>query len=227
MTDDSGVAVGTEPASSGRPAGFVLGLGSIIMLAFMALHPTVHAHGAAGLASEMSRVAVRNAVVHGTLIANLGLMLLGLLGLADRLGLGRMLVRAGIIAAAMGTITLNGAALLNGFVTPSLVARYADAGASFDELHPVLLLAHECSVALVHAGIPALSAAVLALSIVLLGRGGASRLIGALGVICALLPVVAQASGNLPVDVHGFGAFVLVQSIWYMATAVQLIRKRI
>ena len=100
MTDDPGVAGATEPASSGRPAGFVLGLGSIIMVAFMALHPTVHAHGAAGLASEMSRVAVRNAVVHGTLIANLGLILLGLLGLADRRGLARMLVRAGIIAAA-------------------------------------------------------------------------------------------------------------------------------
>ncbi len=227
MTDDSGVAEGNEPASNGRPAGIALGLGSIIMLAFMALHPTVHVHDDGGLASAMSRVAVRNAIVHGTLIANLGLILLGLLGLADRLGLRRMLVRAGIIAAAMGTMTLIGAALLNGFITPALVARYADAGASLEELHPVLLLIHTSSVALVYAGIPAMSAAVLAWSIVLLRGGGSGRIIGALGVVCALVPVVAEASGNLPVDVHGFGLFVLVQSIWYVANAVQLIRNRI
>lgn len=227
MTHDSGTADGREPASNGRPAGIVLGLGSIIMVAFMAIHPTVHAHDGGGLASEMSRIAIRNAVVHGTLIANEGLMLLGLLGLADRLGLGRMLVRAGIIAAAMGTITLVGAALLNGFITPALVARHAGAGASFEELHPVLLLTHMSSVALVYAGIPAMSAAVLAWSIVLLRRGKNGRLIGALGVICVLLPVVAEASGHLPVDIHGFGAFVLVQSIWYVASAVQLVRNRI
>ncbi len=227
MTHDSGTGEGKEPASSGRAAGIVLGIGSLIMVIFMALHPTVHVHDGGGPASEMSRVAVRNAVVHGTLIANLGLILLGLLGLADRLGFCRMLVRAGIIAAAMGTMTLIGAALLNGFITPALVARYADAGASLEGLHPVLLLLHTSSVALVYAGIPAMSAAVFAWSIVLLRRGGSGRVIGALGVVCALVPVVAEASGNLPVDVHGFGLFVLVQSIWYVVNAVQLVRGRL
>jgi hypothetical protein len=213
-------------ASSGRASGIVLLAGSAVMIGFMALHPTVNHHAPSGLAAEMSRVAFRNALVHGALIANQGLILLGLLGLADRLGPRRMLVRAGVIAAAIGSIALPGAAVLNGFVSPGFIAASAGGKVPSDELHAGLLLAHLASVTLVRIGVPALCAAVLAWSAVLLRRGGPGRAIGALGAACGLGPIIAQATGHLPVDVHGLGAFVVAQSIWYVATAVQLIRGR-
>ena len=227
MTHEHVQADSAELASTGRPAGIILGLGSIIMLLFMALHPVVHAHDPGGLVAEMARIEAINAVVHGTLLGNQGLILLGLLGFAERLGLRRTLVRAGLIAAAMGTIALSGAALLNGFILPGLVAGHAGGGGSFEALPPLLMLAHQTSVALIYVGIPAMSAAVLAWSLVLMRRGGASSAIGGAGVICALLPVIALATGHLPINVHGFGAFVLVQSIWYLAIALQMVRGRI
>ncbi len=226
MTDQPGLVESREPAS-GRPAGIVLGIGAIIVPVFLAFHPTVHGHDASALAGEMARIATRNAVVHGALIANEGLILLGLLGLADRLGLRRMLVRAGLIAAVIGTLALIGAALTNGFIVPALIAEAAGAGGSVEEQYPVLLLSHLNGAALVQLGVASLAAAVLAWSAELLRRGRLGIGIGALGLICGLLPAVALAAGHGFATLHSFGAFAVLQSIWYLASAVQLVRGRI
>ena len=62
--------------------------------------------------------------------------------------------------------------------------------------------------------------------VLLLPKGGASRGVGILGLLCALVPLVALAGGHLRMDLHGFGAFLLMQAIWSCAVAVLLLRGR-
>ena len=76
-------------------------------------------------------------------------------------------------------------------------------------------------------GVVALSAAVLLWSVVLAHYAGASRLVGLLGIVAAAAPPLFMFAGHLPMNVHGFGAFILTQSIWYLAVAVLLIRHRL
>ena len=213
--------------SSGQPAGIALIAGSIVMLVFLAMHPTAHAHAGADRAAEISEIAGRNAIVHGTLIANQALILLGLLGLADRLGMRRLAVRAGVIAFAMGTIGIMGAALINGFAVPAMIAGDASSDASDPAVNAVISLAHHAAMALIYMGISAVCAAVLAWSAVLLRRGGPGSALGWLGMVCGALPVLGLVSGHMHVDLHGMIGFAALQAIWYVAIAVQLIRGRI
>ena len=65
---------------------------------------------------------------------------------------------------------------------------------------------------------------------VLVGRDRAATCgiggVGVMGLIVAGLPLIALVAGYLPMDIHGFGGFVLVQSLWYLAIAAQLVRGR-
>src|SRR5262249_53646600 len=112
----------------------------------------------------------------------------------------------------------------NGFIVPALIEARADLG---DSLHAMEEASHVISVSLVYFGIPAMSLAVLAWSSALLRRGGGSMAPGVTGLFCGLIPILAEATGHLPVSVHGFGAFVLLQSIWYVTVGVQMIRRRL
>lgn len=218
----------SAPASIGRTSGIVLACGSITMLVFMAMHPSPHAHDSNGLISELAAGAVFNGTVHGVLMGTLAVVLLGMVGFAEQLGLRRIIVRGGLTAYAIGVVALIGAATVNGFIVPAVAARYAgDDPGVLDRIRALLVLCHEMNQACDHLGIVALSAAALLWSLELLRRGGASRAIGVLGLICGLLPPAALFAGRLPMNVHGFGGFVLLQTIWYLAIAVQLIRGRI
>src|SRR5262245_5625841 len=107
-----------ETVPSGRPAGVALAVASLLTVAFMAHHPTVHAHGPAGFVEEVTRGALVNGVVHGSLIALVGVFVYGFTGLASRLGMNSALARAGLVAYGMGAIALVAAALANGFILP-------------------------------------------------------------------------------------------------------------
>ncbi len=224
-------AVPSDPAPSAaadRRSGFILASAAVVMVAFMAVHPTVHAHDPAGFAAEMASISVLNAVVHGTLIAVLGVLVLGLFGLADRLGPRLLPVRAGLMAYGFGAVALAFAAIINGFVVPAFVARYAgDAVGAAAEWRPSLYLCHEANGVLSRIGVVAWSGAVLVWSAVLARGGRAPRPLAILGALCALAPVALLAAGRLPMNVHGFGAFILAQGIWTLAVGVQLIRARL
>ncbi len=212
----------------GRASGVVLALGAIVMLVFMALHPTTHVHNAPGFLTRNL-----SGIVHGTLIGAMGLLALGLLGFAERLGPHRMAVRAGFIAYAIGTVAHTGAATVNGFIVPGLVGAYAgasphaDHGALTEQLRPLLLLCREVNGSAARLGVVAMSIAVVLWSLVLVRRPGAARAIGVLGLICGLIPPVLLAGNLLPMNVQGFRVRVIVQAIWYLAVSVQLIRGRI
>ncbi len=213
---------------SGRTAGIVLAVGAAVMLAFMAIHPAIHSRDPAGFFEEMERKSLRSAVVHGALIADMGIVLLGLMGLVDALCWRNLLVRAGLIAHVLGMFAHTAAATINGFVVSGLTGLYARHGnEAYPSLMPLLALCREGNSAAARLGVFAMSLAIAIWSLVLLRRVGATRAIGVLGLVCGLGLPIAMALGRLPMDVHGFMIRVIVQSVWYLAVAIQLIRGRI
>jgi hypothetical protein len=220
MHDPSDVRHASRGAS--RAFGAALAVAAIALVAFIALHPTAHAHDPAALADEMRAIATRNAVVHGALIGAQLLLLLGCCGFAARLRLASLPVSAGLLAHAAGTLAGCGAALINGFVVPDVIARAAEHPAA-EAAQPVLALCRAANQTLARADVLALSLAVLWWSCVLLQRRRAV-LIAILGIPCAAVPLLALATGHLSMTVHGVGAFFLAQAIWSLAIATRLLR---
>src|SRR5438105_7176724 len=107
-----------DPLPSGRAAGVAIALASLLSVAFMATHPTVHAREPADFVAAVGRRAVVNGVVHGSLIALVAVLVCGLSCLASRLGMNSVWVRAGLVAYGLGAIAEVAAALVNGFIVP-------------------------------------------------------------------------------------------------------------
>lgn len=218
----------TDAPPTARSTGLLLIITAIVMVAFMATHPTVHHHDPEGFIAEVGRIATLNAVVHGSLIAVLCTLTVGMWGLAHRLWFGFLPVRLGCAAYTLGTAFLTLPALINGFVIGAFIERYApDAAATQNQWRPVLELCHEFSHILSQAGVIGMSAGTLLWSIVLAHRPGAARLLGALGALCSVVPLALLFVGRLPMNVHGFGLFVLMQGVFGVAVGVQLLRARI
>jgi len=217
-----------DASPSSRAHGWALGLGAILMVLFMAMHPTVHAHNMRGLADGIMSGATFNRTIHGTLMVLTFLILLGFAELSNRLGWRQLPVLAAFVCYAAGWLAHLGAAAINGFMVPALVEHMAeDRDASLEHLSPILDFCHVANQALAQMGVVAICVALVLWSAVLLTRAGGLRAVGILGFICGGLPLFLLFAGRLPMDIHGFGGFVLALSTWSIAVAVQLIHDRI
>ena len=128
----------------------------------------------------------------------------------------------------MAIRTDTAAATINGFVVSGLTAVYARHGTeAFSSLMPLLALCREGNGAAARLGVFAMSAAIAIWSLALIRRTGATRAVGVLGLLCGIALPTAMALGRLPMDVHGFTIRIIVQSVWYLTVAVQLIRGRL
>ncbi len=138
-----------------------------------------------------------------------------------------MLVRAGRVAYLAAAVAGAAAGLVDGFVVPGLAARYADRPADqLESLRPVLAVCREANQACSRATVVAASVAVVLWS-VHIGRRGGRRWLAVLGVAAGGVPTGLLLAGRLPMDVHGFGGFVLAQGVWTLAVAVTLLRGRL
>jgi phage shock protein PspC (stress-responsive transcriptional regulator) len=211
-----------------RVSGLALATASILSAAFMTQHPSLHSAGIAEAIEEIGRKAFATRLVHGALIALMGVIVFGFWGLANRLGLQLATVRLGVVAYSIGTFTMIGAAVVNGFVVPGLAARYAmRPPEDLESVRHLLTLGHEAGQALAAIGVVATSAALLCWSLAMVRRTGTTRVIGGGGALLGAVTVIAIVTGWLRLNVHGMGAVMLTQSIWTIAVAIQLLRRRI
>jgi hypothetical protein len=147
------------------------------------------------------------------------------LGLSEYLGLDLARVRGASLAYGLGLAFMVFAAMVSGFFVPRLASYYG--GASVGELEalmPVLRLGFQMNQSLAGAGTVAFSAAILLWSWVLLGREGASRAVGVLGLVVGAVPAGALLGGRLHLDVHGMGAVMLGQALWSVGVAIWWMR---
>ena len=87
-----------------RSAGVALVVGSILAVAFMAFHPTVHGHGMVDFVAEFQRQTDVNKLVHGSLIGLMVVLFHGFAGLASRLGMNTFCGRGGLIVYGLGAL---------------------------------------------------------------------------------------------------------------------------
>lgn len=205
-----------------RGSALCLFIGTAIMLAAMSVHPTAHTHDLATFFRETADGALLNRAVHGSAITGMWISFCGQCGLALALGFRRPVVRLGLIFLLAGTIILTGAATANGVILPWLAERYADASAATQEsARPLLVFTTAANRACDHMGIVALGLGLAAWSVVLL-RSAATRLLAIAGFICGIGPIIALFIGKLPMTVHGFGLFALIQGLWIVAAGIAL-----
>lgn len=194
-----------------RIAGGALILGALLSMLAMAHHPThVDPGGLVG-------------IVHGAMIVLMTVTAFGFAHFAQRRGLGRPAILAGLIAYLVSLVAHIGAGTINGFIVPALAARGADLAG-----RDVFLLAWESNQALARLGVFATAAAFTFWSIDFLRRSGLEpKAIGGLGLLAGLVPAILLATGAT--DMHVAGAFVAYAAFaaWAVLVGLHMIRRRL
>eukprot|EP01030_Chromulinospumella_sphaerica_P026832 gene26832-27059_t len=114
----------TDAAPKDRVSALIIGGGSLLMALVMAHHPTGHGGNLPGAVHGVMQLSGLNALVHGTLLAIIGLLAVGYAGFSDGLRFPR-LARAGRMAYFAGAMAMSVAGLINGFVAPAVSAKLA------------------------------------------------------------------------------------------------------
>lgn len=210
--------------TTNRSAAAALVAGSLAGLLTMALHPT-------------GRDLVRNAstgasnalvtAVHGMALLAQPLLVAGTLALTLRLRARRDLATAAFVCFAFASVAVTIAAAASGFLAPAVLAglQGADAPARtgmLDALRYTGLLNR----AFARIGVLFVGAALLLWSAAMLAGRELPRALAAYGALAGAAMLGGVASGRLRLDVHGFGAVVLAQSVWMTWAAGALWRDR-
>jgi hypothetical protein len=208
-----------EEARGGRAGGTALMAGSAMLLVTMAFHPT----GQAILRDPTGALARLSAAVHALALAAVPLLLLGAVALTRRLR--GALAELALCFHAVGAVAGLLAALASGFLSTALLAR---AGGEAGAAREATLLLVRYSGLLNQAGARVLvgmgSAAILLWSVAALRTGRLGRVTAWIGVAGGGVALAVLLAGRLPLDVHGYGAVVLGQTVWLVMAGRELRR---
>lgn len=170
-------------------------------------------------------MATLTGLVHGTLMA---LMLVGFYCLTQHClqrGLRRPLVRAGLIAYAVGTLAMLGAATISGFLIVEVASHlWHDTPASQATSKQVMMLCHAGNQVLARVGVVALSAGILAWSIDLLRSDGLAVKVGVIGCVVGVIPPLAFLLGVRGMEVFNMSVVVVLQACWSIGMGVLVYR---
>ncbi len=219
------------PSTSAEPsheshqlaAGLLIGAAALALLA-MAHHPTAHGASTAETMAVMARIAPLNSFIHGVLIV-LTLLILALL---EQFATHRVrrpgLARAGRTLYLLDSMGMVLAALINGFAVPALAISNAPVPGSND-WGPVLQFAWQLNQAAAGFGTIAYAVAIGLWSADLAAARGFARIVGAYGLLLAVVVAVAVGSGKLSLDVSGFGMALAAFSLWQIGAGAVLWRR--
>jgi hypothetical protein len=190
------------------------------MIITMAVHP----HGAISPA-QVESMARNLTIVHSLALASLMVLFLGALGLAQRLKSADRLDIAALVLFAFASVAVMSAAVMDGLVAPNILRRMVEAGAGAGESWRILFRYNfEINQAFARLYAVTSSIAIILWSISMLKNRALARGLGIYGCVIGPVAVLAVASGRLGMDVHGFGAVVLGQAIWFVTAGVLLRR---
>jgi hypothetical protein len=214
-------------APSGKIAGYTIGLCAVLMMLAISMHPHLeHQHGAEAVAA-IGRLAPMLNVVHATVIVFVIALFYGFTVYSMRRGVRSQAVLGALVAYAAGAGAFVLAALIDGFVVPTVSANYV--GLPKDVLQVGLGVLNLCGVAiqiLSKFGVIAMSAAIVLWSADLL-RDGAFRGVAALGAVAAVTPIVVLFAEGPAIVAATLSIIVIAQGIWYLAIATLLVRERV
>ena len=207
---------------TGRILGAALITGSAAALLTLALHPT-----GGDPSSEAAAIAARiplNQTAHGLGIAGEMLLLVGLAGFSQRLGLHRAGALAGLVFYAFAAAAAVIAMVWSGFVSGEVIEHFQEAAPSDRVLlRQVFFSGGWITDAFTRVFIAASGAALAAWSLTLLS---ARRLTGLarFGLLVGLGEIALLLAGMPVFNIHGLGALVLFQAFWSAGLGALLLR---
>lgn len=164
-------------------------------------------------------------IVHSLALASLMVLFLGALGLAQRLKSADRLDIAALVLFAVASVAVMSAAVMDGLVAPNILRRIVEAGAGAGETWRIVFRYNfEINQAFARLYAVTSSLAIILWSISMLKNRALARGLAIYGCVIGAVAVLAVASGRLGMDVHGFGAVVLGQAIWFVTTGSLLWR---
>jgi hypothetical protein len=205
-----------------RVSGIALIAGSAAGLVTMGVHPTGAQMFAPG---QLQHVAHVNVAAHALALASLPVLFLGALGLSRRLSLHAPLVSAALVTYAFALVAVMNAAIMDGLVNTA-IAPHIGVGdpAVADGWRLLFNYTGFLNQAFARVFTVASSIALALWSVAILRTAIFSHAVGVYGCVLAPITVLAVVSGHLALDVHGFGAIVLSQALWYIIVGVQMYR---
>ena len=187
--------------------------GALLGLVTMAFHPTSGEQAALGLA------------VHALALVSAPVTFYGGWVLTRRLSAGGALPELALAFYGVSAVAALLAATASGLLAPDLFARAAGLdGEARAAVLGVVRYNHAVNQAFAKLLVAASSVAIGLWSVEIARTRLMRRATGILGCVVAVLVLLALFSGKLTVDVHGFGAVVLVQAIWLVLVGAELRR---
>ena len=214
------------PTGATTGAGIVLILTSLLSLILVLHHPALREHHNVGdFAALVQPLARAGRIVHGSLIALLGIQVVGFHVLSIRLGFHRVAVVAGFMAFTVGVVIMVIPALLDGFVTADLAALcLAQAGGCVPDTGAFQLIGVMIQV-FTKLALIFLSMGTLGWSVALLARSGRlDRGVGVAGLICGVVPIVALSSSDITLTAANLGTVFASQVVWTLLAGVLTLR---
>lgn len=210
----------TSAVSSERVAAAAIGIGYVSGMMVMVLHPTgsdvVHA-ASAGAANAMVTA------VHWVAMIGQALVLAGLLGVTMRLQQARSVAIGAYVFMALGTFAVIIAAASSGLVVPGVLRGLAGA----DETRRTAMMGAANYTGIVNQAFARVyvvfsAIAILGWSWAIFRGREMTRPLSYYGFVVGPALIIGVLSGQLRLDIHGFGAVVLSEGAWMVWAARQL-----
>lgn len=211
-----------------RPPGIALIVSSVVAVVAMTHHPVPGGADFAAWARNVERIGALNEAVHGTMIFLVGVLTWALSAFAIRRGVHRSLVTLGLVAWAMGAVSMIIAPVLNGFVVTDIARRALASPESADMLRVALqaMWAGDRVIALI--GVIAMSAAIFFWSADLTTGVGGARWAGLFGLAAGLAPLVGAVSiGLVGLNTGAMMLALVVWAVWFVAIGALMIQRKV
>lgn len=212
--------------TTARIAGLVIILSAIASIVAVALDAGAQGSDALSVLQSMVKIRETHQNVHVVAMACLGGLMFGFTVLAQRLGLRRAPVLAGLIAYGAGSMLMLVATIIDGFISTDTAALFATkttegvrvgywmiqtmAGVALTDIARV---AWVCQ-----------SVAAVAWACALLREGGLARIAGMVGLVSGALPAIAVIAVGQHMTASVVVGILLVQAIWNLTAATYLMR---
>lgn len=208
-----------------RKSGIALIAGSVGILVTMAVHPV----GARTMTPELvEHLALTSALAHSLAMLSVAALVLGAFGLTQRLHAPDRAAFSGLVFFCFAAIAIFIAAAVSGFIEPRIMRHMTrDAAAAGPQWLIVIDAIFQINQAFARIYTVAAAIAMGLWSCAALRNGGMSGKMAFYGIAMAVVLIAVMCSGYLPLNVHGMGAVVLAQAIWFVGVGWGLCRNRV
>ena len=190
----------------------------------MVLHPVAPHGGGLPPPHALAQLALLDRAVHGLALAGLPMYFLGALALTRRLAAGNRLALAALVVYGFAAVAVMAAGAMSGFVGADILSRMVEGDPKLESRRMLLDYTFRINQAFSSVYVAASCAAIFLWSLEMVRSRRLAAGLGIYGLVLGPLIVAALFSGNLPLDVHGFGLVVLLQAIWSITAGAQLMR---